>query len=45
MTRLELLTLLLTLEALIEEGKNEKALEVLRKLIREAESKDSQKEV
>lgn len=37
MTRLELMTLLLSLEALLEEGKAEKALEVIRKVIAEAE--------
>lgn len=37
MTRLELMTLLLSLEALLEEGKAEKALEVIRKVLAEAE--------
>lgn len=37
MTRLELMTLLLSLEALLEDGKAEKALEVIRKVLREAE--------
>lgn len=37
MTRLELMTLLLSLEALLEEGKAEKALEVIKKVIAEAE--------
>ena len=37
MTRLELMTLLLSLEALLEEGKEEKALEVIRKVLAEAE--------
>lgn len=37
MTRLELMTLLLSLEALLEEGKSEKALEVIKKVIAEAE--------
>ena len=37
MTRLELMTLLLSLEALLEEGKAEKALEVIRKELAEAE--------
>lgn len=32
MTRLELMTLLLSLEALLEEGKSEKALEVIKRL-------------
>ena len=37
MTRLELMTLLLSLEALLEEGKADKALEVLKKVLAEAE--------
>lgn len=37
MTRLELLTLLLSLEALLEDGKADKALEVIKKVIAEAE--------
>lgn len=37
MTRLELMTLLLSLEALLEEGKAEKALEVIQKVLAEAE--------
>lgn len=37
MTRLELMTLLLSLEALLEESKAEKALEVIRKVLAEAE--------
>lgn len=37
MTRLELMTLLLSLEALLEDGKTEKALEVIRKVLKEAE--------
>lgn len=37
MTRLELMTLLLSLEALLEEGKAEKTLEVIRKVLAEAE--------
>lgn len=37
MTRLELMTLLLSLEALLEDGKAEKALEVIRKVLAEAE--------
>ena len=36
MTRLELMTLLLSLEALLEEGKNEKALEVIKEVLEEA---------
>ena len=35
-TRLELMTLLLSLEALLEEGKNEKALEVIKEVLEEA---------
>lgn len=37
MTRLELMTLLLSLEALLEEGRTEKALEVIKKVLAEAE--------
>jgi len=37
MTRLEILTLLYSLEALLEEGKAEKAYEVIKKVIKEAE--------
>ena len=37
MTRLELMTLLLSLEALLEDGRAEKALEVIRKVLAEAE--------
>ena len=37
MTRLELMTLLLSLEALLEDGKAEKALEVIKKVLAEAE--------
>lgn len=37
MTRLELMTLLLSLEALLEDGKADKALEVIKKVIAEAE--------
>lgn len=37
MTRLELMTLLLSLEALLEEDKTEKALEVIKKVLAEAE--------
>lgn len=36
-TRLELMTLLLSLEALLEDGKTEKALEVIKKVLTEAE--------
>lgn len=45
MTRLELMTILLSLEALLEDGKAEKALEVIRKVLREAETiKDDKKD-
>ncbi len=45
MTRLELMTILLSLEALLEDGKAEKALEVIRKVLKEAETiKDDKKE-
>lgn len=37
MTRLELMTLLLSLEALLEDGKADKALEVIKKVLVEAE--------
>ena len=37
MTRLELMTLLPSLEALLEEGKADKALEVIKKVLAEAE--------
>ena len=37
MTRLELMTLLLSLEALLEEKKDDKALEVIKKVLAEAE--------
>ena len=37
MTRLELLTMLYSLEALLEEDKTEKAKEVIKKVIAEAE--------
>jgi|GEM_PF-1670595 len=37
MTRLELMTLLLSLEALLEDEKSEKALEVIQKVLAEAE--------
>jgi len=45
MTRLELMTILLSLEALLEDGKAEKALEVIRKVLKEAETiKDDKKD-
>lgn len=45
MTRLELMTILLSLEALLEDGKSEKALEVIRKVLKEAETiKDDKKD-
>jgi hypothetical protein len=37
LTRLEILTLLYSLEALLEDGKAEKAKEVIKKVINEAE--------
>lgn len=37
MTRLELMTLLLSLEALLEDDKSDKALEVIKKVLAEAE--------
>ncbi|MDR0654658.1 MAG: hypothetical protein LBG12_15320 [Synergistaceae bacterium] len=37
MTRLEILTMLYSLEALLDEGKAEKAKEVIKKVINEAE--------
>ena len=43
MTRLETLTVLYSLEALLDEAKPEKAKEVIKKLIREAESKEAKK--
>lgn len=36
MTRLELMTLLLSLEALLEDGKTDKALEVIKAVLEEA---------
>jgi len=36
MTRLELMTLLLSLEALIEEGKTERALKLIKEVLNEA---------
>lgn len=45
MARLELMAILLSLEALLEDGKSEKALEVIRKVLREAETiKDDRKD-
>lgn len=41
MTRLELLTVLLSLKALLEENKTEKALELIDELIKEAKRKSS----
>ena len=38
MTRLELLAMLYSLEALLEEGKSERAAEVIKKVIAEAEN-------
>ncbi len=40
MTRLELMTILLSLKALLEDGKIEKALEVINQVIAEAQRKD-----
>lgn len=37
MTRLELMILLLSIQALLEEGKTDKALEVIKKVLAEAE--------
>lgn len=39
MTRLEMLTMLYSIEALLETGNPEKALEVIKKVIQEAENK------
>ncbi len=41
MTRLELLTLLLSLKALLESGNNAKALELINEVISEAKRKDN----
>ena len=41
MTRLELLTVLLSLKALLEENKTEKALDLIDELIKEAKRKSS----
>ena len=44
MTRLELLTLLYSIQALLESGNSEKAQEVIAKVLKEAENnKDEQK--
>lgn len=40
MTRLEILTLLLSIKALLEDGKPEKALEIINEVITEAKRKD-----
>ena len=40
MTRLELLTLLLSIKALLEEGKDKKALDLINEVIAEAKRKD-----
>lgn len=40
MTRLELLALLLSIKALLEEGKDKKALELINEVIAEAKRKD-----
>ena len=41
MTRLELLTVLLSLKALLEENKTDKALDLINELIKEAKRKSS----
>ena len=41
MTRLELLTLLLAIKALLESANNEKALELVNEVIAEAKRKDN----
>lgn len=43
MTRLELLTVLLSLKALLEDNKVEKALELINEVIAEAKNKGSDK--
>jgi hypothetical protein len=43
MPRLEILTLLYSVEALLEIDKSDKALEVVKKVIKEAESKSETK--
>ena len=40
MTRLELLTLLLSIKALLESNNTDKALELINEVIKEAKSKD-----
>ncbi len=40
-TRLELLTVLLSIRALLENGNNEKALELINEIISEAKRKDN----
>lgn len=40
MTRLELLTVLLSIKALLEDGKTDKALELINEVIKEAKQKD-----
>ncbi len=42
MTRLELLTILYSLQALLEEDKTDKAMEVIEKVIKEAERKPAE---
>ena len=42
-TRLEILTTLYALEALLETDNTEKALEVIKKVIKEAETKQNEK--
>lgn len=43
MTRLEFLAVILSLKALLEENKPEKALELINQLVKEAKSKDPDK--
>ena len=43
MTRLELLAVLISLRALLEENKNDKALELVNELIAEAKRTDNKK--
>lgn len=40
MTRLELLTVLLSIKALLEDGKTDKALKLIDEVIKEAKQKD-----
>lgn len=40
MTRLELMTVLLSIKALLEDGRTEKALELINEVIKEAKQKD-----